>query len=169
MAPCPPVPLGTLIGAVTIDGSPAVAGTTITVSKGGEVFGQAVTEVAGQYVVDVTNNRVGETDPPCFTDILEALTITCDSAVATQELTSLTGPTDLDLTCVSAEAPSPTPVPTPTVVVPTPTPAVTPTVLPPTGMGGTSGDGGAMWWPLALAAAALTSVAGLLTARWARR
>jgi len=45
----------------------------------------------------------------------------------------------------------------------------TPTVLPPTGMGGMSGDGGFMWWPLALAAAALTSVAGLLTARWARR
>jgi hypothetical protein len=36
-------------------------------------------------------------------------------------------------------------------------------------MGGMGGDGGFMWWPLALAAAALTSVAGLFTARWARR
>ncbi len=171
VAPCPPVPLGTLIGAVTIDGNPAPAGTTITVSKGGEVFGQAVVATAGQYVVDVTNNRVGETAPPCFTDILETLTITCDSAVATQSITSLTGPTDLDLTCISTEAPTPTvvPTPSPTTVVVSPTPVVTPTVLPPTGMGSTSGDGGSTWWALALAAAALTSVAGLLTARWARR
>jgi hypothetical protein len=36
-------------------------------------------------------------------------------------------------------------------------------------MGGGTSGGGFIWWPLALAAAAMTSVAGLFTTRWARR
>jgi hypothetical protein len=36
-------------------------------------------------------------------------------------------------------------------------------------MGSPSEGGGFLWWPLALAAAALTCVAGLYTARTARR
>jgi hypothetical protein len=36
-------------------------------------------------------------------------------------------------------------------------------------MGSTGEGGGFLWWPLALAAAALTCVAGLYTARTARR
>jgi hypothetical protein len=36
-------------------------------------------------------------------------------------------------------------------------------------MGSPSDGGGFLWWPLALAAAALASAAGLFTARTARR
>jgi len=173
--PCVPVPLGTLSGAVTINGTPALAGTVIQVTKGGEVFGEETTTVAGQYAVNVLNKRLTDVYPPCFTDILEALTITCDSAVAEQHPTSVpAGISTLDLTCVGA-APTVSPTAPPTVtttvtVTTTATPAATgtPIVPPPTG-GGPGGDGGFAWWPLALAAAALTAVAGLYTARRATR
>jgi hypothetical protein len=171
--PCVPVPLGTLSGSVTIDGVPAPAGTVIRVTKGGEVFGEETTTVDGQYAVNVLNRRLTDVYPPCFTDILEALTITCDGAVATQAPTSVpAGISTLDLTCVGAApptavptAPPPTAVPT---VAPTAAPTATPVAPPPTGMG-SSGDGSFLWWPLALAAAALTAVVGLYTARKATR
>jgi hypothetical protein len=55
-------------------------------------------------------------------------------------------------------------------VTTTATPAVTATpAKPPVTGGGPGGGDGFQWWPLALAAAALTAVAGLYTARRATR
>jgi len=157
---CTPVIPGTYNGAVTIDGAPAPDGTTITALIGTATWGTATTS-NGLYVVDVPAT------PPAVEPCFQAGTVTfqCGSIVATETAEWSAGLNDLALTCVSAVVPT---TPTPT-VEPTPMVEPTPTVLPPTGMGGMSGDGGFMWWPLALAAAALTSVAGLLTARSARR
>jgi hypothetical protein len=171
---CAPQIPGTYHGAVTIDGTPAPAGTTITVQVGGVTFGQTTVTEAGQYVVNVPEPMPSE--PPCFTP--GTLMFTCDSAVATETPTFSAALQPQDLTCVSAEVvPTPTPEATATPeVTATPTATATPeeATATPTpekpGLGGasTSGDG-FMWWPLAMVAAALTSVAGLFTARWARR
>jgi len=163
---CAPVIPTTFNGQVTADDQPAADGTVITaVDAEGATWATAATS-GGRYVMDVPATM--PVSPPCF---LAGATISfqCDSAAATETGTATGGLKDLNLTC-GPLAPTPTPEVTPE-VTPTPeaTPTPTPTVLPPTGMGGMSGDGGFMWWPLALAAAALTSVAGLLTARWARR
>ena len=172
--PCLPIPVGTLSGAVTVNGVPAPAGTTIRVTKGGEIFGEETTTLVGQYAVNVLTKRITDVYPPCYTDILEALTITCDGATATQHPTSVpSGISTLDLTCAAAATATPAATASPTVtatVTVTTTPAVTatPAKPPTTGMGG--GEGGSFqWWPLALAAAALTAVAGLYTARRATR
>ncbi|KPK21641.1 MAG: hypothetical protein AMJ76_02085, partial [Dehalococcoidia bacterium SM23_28_1] len=166
---CDPVIPTTYTGTVTIDGAPAPDGTIIAAldSEGAE-WGSVSTS-AGSYVIDVPESMPATA--PCFPG--GTISFTCDGTTANETSADATGPPPktLNLTC---GAPAVTPTPTAT-VEPTPTPTVTveptptPTVLPPTGMGGMSGDGGFMWWPLALAAAALTSVAGLLTARWARR
>jgi hypothetical protein len=163
---CAPVIPTTFNGQATVDGQPAADGTVITaVDAEGATWATASTS-GGRYVMDVPATM--PVSPPCF---LAGATISfqCDAVAATETGTATGGLKDLNLTCVSAEV-TPTPEVTPE-VTPTPeaTPTPTPTVLPPTGMGGMSGDGGFMWWPLALAAAALTSVAGLFTARWARR
>jgi hypothetical protein len=103
--PCLPVPVGTLSGAVTIDGVPAPAGTIIRVTKGGEIFGEETTTLVGQYAVNVLTKRITDVYPPCYTDILEALTITCDGATATQHPTSVpSGISTLDLTCTGGAA-----------------------------------------------------------------
>jgi hypothetical protein len=172
--PCLPVPVGTLSGAVTIDGVPAPAGTIIRVTKGGEIFGEETTTLVGQYAVNVLTKRITDVYPPCYTDILEALTITCDSATATQHPTSVpSGISTLDLTCTGGAVATATPSPTVTTTVTvttTATPAVTATpAKPPVTGGGPGGGDGFAWWPLALAAAALTAVAGLYTARRATR
>ena len=173
--PCLPVPVGTLSGAVTIDGVPAPAGTIIRVTKGGEIFGEETTIKVGEYAVNVLTKRITDVYPPCYTDILEALTITCDSATATQHPTSVpSGISTLDLTCTGGAAtPTPAATASPTVTTTatvTTTPAVTATpAKPPVTGGGPGGGDGFQWWPLALAAAALTAVAGLYTARRATR
>jgi hypothetical protein len=163
---CGPVFPTTFAGTVTVDGTPAPDGTTITALDSDGVSWATTTTSGGSYSMDVP-----ETMPvtePCFPG--GTISFTCDGASATETGSATGGLKDLNLTCGPIASPTPTvtvtPEPTPTVE---PTPEATPTVLPPTGMGGMSGDGGFMWWPLALAAAALTSVAGLLTARWARR
>ena len=172
--PCTPPFPGTFGGTVTIDGVPAPDGTTISAMIGETVWGTTTTS-GGTY--GVTIPEPVPQYPPCFPGIggTTEVSFRCDSVDATN--TGIYNPSaglvDLNLICGPAAA-TPTPQVTPTVVVTatpkaTPSPIPTPTVLPPTGMGGMSGDGGFMWWPLALAAAALTSVAGLFTARWARR
>jgi hypothetical protein len=156
-----------------IGGQPAPDGSTITaVDSTGQ---QWATDSAsgGRYVLTVPATMPAS--PPCFPG--GTISFKCDSASAAETSAQATGvgAKDLNLTCGAVAAsptPAVTPKPSPTVAVtptPKPSPTPTPTVLPPTGMGGMSGDGGSMWWPLALAAAALTSVAGLFTARWARR
>jgi hypothetical protein len=161
---CGPVFPTTFAGTVTVDGVPAPDGTTISAIGSDSVTWATATTSGGSYSMDVP-----ETMPvtePCFPG--GTISFTCDGASAAETGSATGGLKDLNLTCGPIASPTPqvTPEPTPTVE---PTPEATPTAAPPTGMGGMSGDGGFMWWPLALAAAALTSVAGLLTARWARR
>jgi len=167
---CDPVIPTTYTGTVMVGGQPALDGTTISAQDSeGHVWATDSTS-GGRYVVTVPATM--PTLPPCYPG--GTISFTCDGASAAETSAEATGvgAKDLNLTCGALA--SPTPQVTPTVVVTatpavTPTPIPTPTVLPPTGMGGMSGDGGFMWWPLALAAAALTSVAGLFTARWSRR
>jgi len=162
---CGPVFPTTFAGTVTIDGAPAPDGTTITALDSDGVSWATASTSGGSYNMDVPATM--PVQEPCF--LGGTISFTCDGASAAETGTASGGLKDLNLSC--GPIASPTPTVTPPEITPTvePTPAVTPTVLPPTGMGGMSGDGGFMWWPLALAAAALTSVAGLLTARWARR
>jgi len=150
----------TFAGTVTVDGVPAADGTTITALDSNQVVWATTTTSGGSYDMEVP--ATPPTIPPCFPG--GTISFTCDGASAAETGQAGMPQLDFDLTCGPLATPEPTVEPTVE-----PTPEVTPTVLPPTGMGGMSGDGGFMWWPLALAAAALTSVAGLFTARWARR
>jgi hypothetical protein len=160
---CTPVIPGTYNGSVTIDGSPAADGVTITASIDGTVWGTTTTS-GGRYVVDIPQSP--PTVEPCFPGA-GTLTFACDATAAADRDTWSSGLNDLDLTCAAAAPPATeTPAATETPEV---TPTATPEAPPPTGMGGDSSGGGFIWWPLALAAAAMTSVAGLFTARWARR
>jgi len=162
---CDPVIPSTYTGTVTIDGQLAPDGTTITAIGSDGVTWATTTTSAGTYATEVPATM--PVSPPCFLGGI--ITFQCDGVAAAEDSTQATGiPKTLDLTCGPLATPETTPTAT---VEPTLTPTVepTPTVLPPTGMGGMSGDGSFMWWPLALAAAAITSVAGLFTARWARR
>ena len=149
----------TFAGTVTVDGVPAADGTTITALDSNQVVWATTTTSGGSYDMEVP--ATPPTIPPCFPG--GTISFTCDGASADETGQAGMPQLDFDLTCGPLATPEPTVEPTVE-----PTPEVTPTVLPPTGMGGMSGDGGFMWWPLALAAAALTSVAGLFTARWAR-
>jgi hypothetical protein len=163
---CGPVFPTTFAGTVSVDGSPAADGTTISAVGSDGVTWATATTSGGSYSMDVPATM--PVTEPCFPG--GTISFQCDGASATETGSATGGLKDLNLTCGAIAPPSPTvevtPTPTATVEV-TPTP--TATALPPTGMGGFGGDGGFMWWPLALAAAALTSVAGLFTARWARR
>gem|GEM_PF-1389510 len=165
---CTPVFPGLYNGRVLKDGSPAAAGWEVTASIDGVEWASAIVS-GGRYVMDIPNRLPTDDcfEPGTITFKLDGMT--CEP---TQEWAS-GGPHEVDLNCVSAEVtPTPTVEPTPTPTVePTPTvqPTPTPTVLPPTGMGGMSGDGSFMWWPLALAAAAITSAAGLGTLVTAKR
>jgi len=159
---CGPVFPTTFAGTVTIDGAPAPDGTTISAIGSDAVTWATTTTSGGSYSMDVPATM--PVTEPCFPG--GTISFTCDGASATETGSATGGLKDLNLTCGPVGEPTPTVEPSPTVE---PTPTATPTVVPPTGMGGMSGDGGFMWWPLALAAAALTSVAGLFTARWARR
>jgi hypothetical protein len=163
---CGPVFPTTFAGTVAVGGAPAADGTTISAIGSDGVTWATATTAGGTYSMDVPATM--PVTEPCFPG--GTISFTCDGVSAAETGSATGGLKDLNLTCGAIAPPSPTVVvtPTPTVtVVVTPTP--TATALPPTGMGGMGGDGGFMWWPLALAAAALTSVAGLFTARWARR
>jgi hypothetical protein len=163
---CGPVFPTTFAGTVSVDGSPAPDGTTISAIGSDGVTWATATTSGGSYSMDVPATM--PVTEPCFPG--GTISFQCDGVSATETGSATGGLKDLNLTCGAIAPPSPTPEVTPT---PTPTVEVTPTptatALPPTGMGGMGGDGGFMWWPLALAAAALTSLAGLFTARWARR
>jgi hypothetical protein len=165
---CDPVIPTTYTGIASSAGAPVPDGTTISALDSDGVVWATDDTTGGRYVLTVPATMA--VSPPCFPG--GTISFTCDDATAAETSADATGAgaKDLDLTCGAMVTPTvvPTVVVTPTPGV-TPTPIPTPTVLPPTGMGGMSGDGGFMWWPLALAAAALTSVAGLFTARWARR
>ena len=164
---CGPVFPTTFTGTVMVDGQPAADGTAVSaLDSEGASWGTTTTS-GGSYTMDVPATM--PVTAPCFPG--GTISFTCDSASAAETGQATGGLKTLNLTCGPTAPPSPTPTPTvapppsPTVAAPTPTP----TVLPPTGIGSMSGDGSFMWWPLALAAAALTSVAGLFTARRARR
>jgi len=167
---CDPVIPATYTGIASSAGQPVPDGTTIRALDSDGVEWATDDTTGGRYVLTVPATMpVSGTCYPGGT-----ISFTCNDVPAAETSADATGAgaKDLPLTCGALA--SPTPQVTPTVVVTatpgvTPTPIPTPTVLPPTGMGGMSGDGGFMWWPLALAAAALTSVAGLFTTRWARR
>jgi len=165
---CDPVIPTTYTGIASSAGQPVPDGTTISALDSDGVVWATDDTTGGRYVLTVPATMA--VSPPCFPG--GTISFTCGDATAAETSADATGAgaKDLDLTCGAMVTPTvvPTVVVTPTPGV-TPTPIPTPTVLPPTGMGGMSGDGGFMWWPLALAAAALTSVAGLFTARWARR
>ena len=158
---CAPVIPGTYNGTVTVNGVPAPDGTTVTATIGGVAWATDTTS-GGRYVFDVPATL--PTTEPCFSG--GEISFTCDSAAATETATWNSGLHDLNLTCGAAATPTVAP-PTATVTV-TVVPTASPVAPPPTGMG-SSGDGGFLWWPLALAAAALTAVAGLYTARRAPR
>jgi hypothetical protein len=167
---CDPVIPTTYTGIASSAGQPVPDGTTISAVDSDGVVWATDETAAGRYVLTVPATM--PVSPPCFPG--GTISFTCDSTTAAETSADATGAgaKDLNLTCGALVTPTPTVVPTPTVPPTpkaTPSPTPTPTVLPPTGMGGMSGDAGFMWWPLALAAAALTSVAGLFTARWARR
>jgi len=158
---CAPVIPGTYNGTVTVNGVPAPDGTTVTATIGGVAWATDTTS-GGRYVFDVPATL--PTTEPCFSG--GEISFTCDSAAATETATWNSGLHDLNLTCGAAATP---PVPPPvTVTVTVVPPTATPVAPPPTGMG-SGGEGGFLWWPLALAAAALTAVAGLYTARRATR
>jgi len=157
---CGPVFPTTFAGTVSVDAVPAADGTTISALDSDGVVWATATTSGGSYNMDVPATM--PVTEPCFPG--GTISFTCDGVAAAETGSATGGLKDLNLTCGPLATPEPTVEPTVE-----PTPEVTPTVLPPTGMGGMSGDGGFMWWPLALAAAALTSVAGLFTARWARR
>jgi hypothetical protein len=163
---CGPVFPTTFAGTVTVGGAPAADGTTISAVGSDGVTWATATTSGGSYNMDVPATM--PVTAPCFPG--GTISFQCDGVSAAETGSATGGLKDLNLTCGAIAPASPTPEVTPT---PTPTVEVTPTptatALPPTGMGGMGGDGGFMWWPLALAAAALTSVAGLFTARWARR
>jgi chitinase len=174
-------------GLVTISGQPAPAGTELTLTSDSVTWGTATVAAAtaGPFAgsanyYNVTISFMPRLEPPCQPPA--TLTVSCDAtggtdatfenvyggAMGTQNIDCVGGtpPATATPTPAATATPAATGTPAPTASA-TPTP--TPGVLPPTGMGGMSGDGGFMWWPLALAAAALTSVVGLFTARWARR
>ena len=164
---CGPVFPTTFAGTVSIDGVPAPDGTTITALDSDDVSWATATTSGGSYNMDVPATM--PVTEPCFPG--GTISFTCDGASATETGTASGGLKDLNLTCGPIASPTATVTATVTATAtatPT-TPPVTPTVAPPTGVGSMGGDGSFMWWPLALAAAAFTSVAGLLTARWARR
>lgn len=152
---CGPVFPSTFNGTVTIDGVPAADGTTITALDSDGVSWATATTSGGSYVMDVPATM--PVTEPCFPG--GTISFTCDGASATETGSATGGLKDLNLSCGPIASPTAVVTPEATITV-TPTPEVTPTVLPPTGMGGMSGDGSFMWWPLALAAAALTSVGG---------
>lgn len=155
---CAPVIPGTYNGTVTINGVPAPDGTTITATIGGIEWASDTTS-GGRYVFDIPASL--PTQEPCFSG--GEITFTCDGATAAETATWNSGLHDLNLTCGAAATPTVAP-PTATATV-TVSVTATPVAPPPTGMGSGGEGGGLLWWPLALAAAALTAVAGLYTAR----
>ena len=159
---CAPVIPGTYNGTVTVNGVPAPDGTTVTASIGGVAWATDTTS-GGRYVFDIPTTL--PTTEPCFSG--GEVSFTCDSAAAAESATWNSGLHDLNLTCGAAATATvvPTSAPTETATV---APTATPVAPPPTGMGA-GGDGGFLWWPLALAAAGITAVAGLYTARRATR
>jgi hypothetical protein len=158
----------TFNGTVTVDGAPAPDGTVITVlDEDGVPWGEVATS-GGRYVVDAPESL--PTQAPCF-PFNGTMSFTADDVACAETGDATGGLKDLPLTCGAVATATPTVVPpTATVVVTaTATPQPSPTALPPTGMGSSSEGGGFLWWPLALAAAALAAVAGLYTARRATR
>ena len=161
---CAPVIPGTYNGTVTVNGVPAPDGTTITATIGGVAWATDTTS-GGRYVFDIPATL--PTTEPCFSG--GDVTFACDAVAATETATWNSGLHDLNLTCGAAATPTVAPTESPTVTVTVvPTATGTPVVPPVVGRG-SAGEGGFLWWPLALAAAALTAVAGLYTARRATR
>ena len=164
---CSPVIPGTYNGTVTLGGVPAPDGTSITVSRGGVQWGSTTTS-GGKYVLDVPQGL--QVNPPCFADTSGPLTFTCDGVAAAETPNAGSGLKDQNLTCAAVATPTATVTVTTTATATvTVAPTGTAVVPPPTGMGSGGEGGGFLWWPLALAAAALTAVAGLYTARRATR
>jgi len=162
---CAPVIPGTYNGTVSINGAPAPDGTVVTATIDGVEWATDTTS-GGRYVFDVPASL--PTTAPCFSG--GDVAFTCDSATAAETATWNSGLHDLNLTCGAVATATPTVAPTSTATVTvTVVPTGTAVVPPPLGMGSGSEGGGFLWWPLALAAAALTAVAGLYTARRATR
>ena len=162
-SPCAPEIPTTFAGVVTLNGTPAPDGTVVdALDSDGLLWGTDTTS-GGRYVIDVPDHLPPA--PPCFPGGTISFTANDVACSETGEATS-NPQLDFNLTCGAAATPTVAP-PTVTVtvtVVPTGTP-----VVPPVVGRGSAGEGGFLWWPLALAAAALTAVAGLYTARRATR
>ena len=165
---CSPGIPGTYNGAVTLGGVPAPDGTTIVAKRGGIEWGRTTT-AGGRYVLDVPKGL--QVNPPCFADTTGPVTFECDGTTAAETPNWGSGLQDQNLTCAALASPTVAPPTATATTTATVTVAPTGTVVapPPTGIGSGGADGGFLWWPLALAAAALTAVAGLYTARRATR
>jgi len=142
----PPTPPNRLFGNVTLDGSPAPAGTQITATVGGNVCGQTTAKSDSTYVLDVVSS--GQT-AGCGTEGA-SVSFTVGGSPAGSASWSSGKFTSLDL----AGGPAP-PTVVPTVAPPTVAP-VTPTPVIVTGTGGyLDGGSGTAWWVYTAAGLAL--------------
>jgi len=141
----PPTPPNRFFGNVTLDGSPAAAGTQISATVGGNVCGQTTAKADSTYVLDVVSS--GQT-AGCGTEGA-SVSFTVGGSPAGSATWSSGKFTELDL--AGGPAP-PTVVPPvgPTVAPVTPTPRVV------TGTGGYLDSGsGTAWWAYMAAGLAL--------------
>jgi opacity protein-like surface antigen len=139
----PPTPPNRFFGDVTLDGSPASAGTNVTATIGGNICGQTTVQADSTYVLDVVSS--GQT-AGCGTEgATVEFTVAGNSAGSAAWSSGQF--TELDL--VAEAAPVVTPV-TPVVTPVTPTPEVV------TGSGGyLDGGSGTAWWAYMAAGLAL--------------
>jgi len=138
----PPTPPNRFFGNVTLDGSPAPAGTNVTATIGGNVCGQTTVKADSTYVLDAVSS--GQT-AGCGTEGA-SVSLTVGGNSAGSATWSSGKFTSLDL---AAQAAPPTVVP-PTVAPKTPTPVIV------TGTGGyLDGGSGTAWWVYTAAGLAL--------------
>jgi opacity protein-like surface antigen len=129
----PPTPPNRFFGNVTLDGSPAPAGTNVTATIGGNVCGQTTVKADSTYVLDVVSS--GQT-AGCGTEGA-SVSFTVGGSPAGSASWSSGKFSEQDL---AGQAAPPTVVP-PTVAPVTPTPKVV------TGTGGyLDGGSGSAWW-----------------------
>jgi len=127
----PPTPPNRFFGDVTLNGSPAPAGTNVTATIDGNVCGQTTVQADSTYVLDVVSS--GQT-AGCATEGA-SIDLTVGGSPAGSASWSSGQFTELAL---AGEAAPPTVVPT--VVPKTPTPVIV------TGTGGYLDGSGTAWW-----------------------
>jgi hypothetical protein len=134
----PPIPPDRFFGNVTLDGTPAPAGTAVVATIGGVVCGQATVKADSTYVLDVVSSN--ETTG-CGTDGA-SVSFTVGGSPAGSDTWTSGKFSQLDL---AGQAAQPTAIP-PTAVPVTAVPATPqPTIV--TGSGGyLDGGSGTAWW-----------------------